>query len=60
MTMELVYNPKTKNVYIKFIGIPKELLPKGSKYISCCWDDRVISIADARRIIEILLKEGEK
>lgn len=56
MTMELVYNPETKKVEVEFIGIPKKLLPKGSKYISSSWDNRVISLEDARKIIEILLK----
>lgn len=59
MTMELVYNPETKRVEIHFIGIPKKLLPKGSKYLSCSWDNRTISLEDGKKIIEILLKGKE-
>lgn len=56
MTVELFYNPKTKKVEVEFIGIPKQLLPKGSKYISGSWDNRTISLEDGKKIAEILLK----
>lgn len=59
MTIELVYNSKTKKVEVDFIGIPKKLLPKGSKYISASWDNRVLSLEDAKKIVAILL-EAEK
>lgn len=55
-TIEFSYNPRTKKVDVDFIGIPKALLPKGSKYISASWDNRILSLEDAKKIVAILLE----
>ena len=56
--IEYSYNPKTKKVYVEFIGIPKALLPKGCK-CSPCWVDKTISLESARKMIAALMEDGQ-